>query len=65
MWGDKKMATDDEQKYLAILEKRVKDTWSNWSDAEKKAASEKASYDAAIREMMAFEKGLASTSPLM
>lgn len=47
-----------EAKYREIIVQRVKDTWYNWTEAEKKSRSEKAQYDAAMRELEAHDTGV-------
>ena len=44
--------------YLNILEQKIKDTWFNWTQAEKKSREAKAAYDAAMREMTSYEIGV-------
>jgi hypothetical protein len=45
-------------RYREILNQRVRDTWHNWTESEKKARADKAAYDVALREMCNYENGM-------
>ena len=47
-----------ESKYREIIVQRVKDTWYNWTESEKKARTDKAQYDAAMKELEAHDIGI-------
>ena len=47
-----------EERYREIIVQRIKDTWYNWTESEKKARLDEIQYNAAVRELKAHDMGV-------
>ena len=47
-----------EERYREIIVQRIKDTWYNWTESEKKARLDEIQYNAAVNELKAHDMGV-------